>query len=189
MSLLAFNHFLIKKLTFEFFFLLFWWASESHLVMSDSLQTNEPYSPWNSLGQNTEVALSLLQGIFPTQRSNPGLLHCKRILLPAEPQGKPLYFGSAGKWSHDWKKKKKIVMCTHSDLPFFLTLKFFILNIFKKSTSKKPWFSCFENWNFQKWGRRFECWNSSLLLTSASKNKNIGWGVQGSSLKDAYLFM
>ena len=33
-------------------------------------------SPWNSPGQNTGVgSLSLLQGIFPTQGSNPGLLH------------------------------------------------------------------------------------------------------------------
>ena len=32
--------------------------------------------PWNSLGQNTGVgSLSLLQGIFPTQRSNPGFRH------------------------------------------------------------------------------------------------------------------
>ena len=47
-------------------------------------------SPWNSPGQNTRVgSLSLLQGIFPTQGSNPGLLHCRRILLPAEPPGKP----------------------------------------------------------------------------------------------------
>ena len=39
------------------------------------------YSPWNSPGQNTGVgSLSLLQGIFSTQRSNPGLLHCRRIL-------------------------------------------------------------------------------------------------------------
>ena len=37
--------------------------------------------PWNSPGQNTEVgSLSLLQGIFPTQGSDPGLLHCRRIL-------------------------------------------------------------------------------------------------------------
>ena len=37
------------------------------------------YSPWNSPGQNTGVgSLSLLQGIFPTQGSNPGLLHCKQ---------------------------------------------------------------------------------------------------------------
>ena len=32
-------------------------------------------------GQNTGVGnLSFLQGIFPTQRSNPGLLHCRQIL-------------------------------------------------------------------------------------------------------------
>ena len=39
------------------------------------------YSSWNSLGQNTRVgSLSLLQGIFPTQGSNPGLSHCRWIL-------------------------------------------------------------------------------------------------------------
>ena len=39
------------------------------------------YSPWNSSGQNTEVvSLFLLQGIFPTQESNPGLSHCRQIL-------------------------------------------------------------------------------------------------------------
>ena len=37
--------------------------------------------PWNSLGQNTGVgSLSVLQGIFLTQESNQGLLHCRRIL-------------------------------------------------------------------------------------------------------------
>ena len=37
--------------------------------------------PWNSPGQNTGVgSLSLLQRIFPTQGSNPGLLHCRQIL-------------------------------------------------------------------------------------------------------------
>ena len=34
-------------------------------------------------------SLSLLQGIFPTQGSKPDLQHCRQILLPAEPQGKP----------------------------------------------------------------------------------------------------
>ena len=39
------------------------------------------YSPWNSPGQNTGVgSQSRLQGIFPTQGSNPGLLHCRQIL-------------------------------------------------------------------------------------------------------------
>ena len=55
--------------------------SESHSVVSDSLRPHGLFSPWNSLGQNTGVSsLSLLQGIFPTQGSNPGLLHCKQIL-------------------------------------------------------------------------------------------------------------
>ena len=53
-------------------------ASESCSVLSDSLQPHGLYSPWNSPGQNTGVGnFSLLQGIFPTQGSNPGLLHCR----------------------------------------------------------------------------------------------------------------
>ena len=33
--------------------------------------------------------LSLLQGIFPTQGSNPGLLHCRRILYQLSHKGSP----------------------------------------------------------------------------------------------------
>ena len=47
-------------------------------------------SPWNSPGQNTGVgSCSLLQGIFPTQGWNPGLLHCRRILYQLSHQGSP----------------------------------------------------------------------------------------------------
>ena len=43
-----------------------------------------------SPGKNTGVGChDFLQGIFPTQGSNPGLLYCRRILLPSEPPGKP----------------------------------------------------------------------------------------------------
>ena len=50
--------------------------SKSCSVISDSLQLHRFYSPWNSPGQNTGVgSLSLLQGIFPIQESNQGLLH------------------------------------------------------------------------------------------------------------------
>ena len=59
--------------------LLLW--SASHSVVSDSLWSYGLYSPWNSLGLNTGVSgLSLLQGIFPTQGSNPGHLHGRQIL-------------------------------------------------------------------------------------------------------------
>ena len=57
--------------------------NESRSVVSDSLSLHphELCSPWNSPGQNTGVSsLSLLQGIFPTQELNQGLLHCRRIL-------------------------------------------------------------------------------------------------------------
>ena len=47
------------------------------------------YSPWNSPGQNSGVgSCSLLQGIFPTQGSNPGLVHC-RILYQLSHKGSP----------------------------------------------------------------------------------------------------
>ena len=50
-------------------------------VVSDSLQPHGLCNLWNSLGQNTGVdSLSLLQGIFPTLGSNPGLSHCRRTL-------------------------------------------------------------------------------------------------------------
>ena len=50
--------------------------SESRSVVSNSLRSHGPCSPWNSLGQNTEVgSLSLLQGIFPTPGLNPGIPH------------------------------------------------------------------------------------------------------------------
>ena len=64
--------------------------SESHSVMSDSLQPHGLDSPWNSPGQNTGVgSLSLLQGIFPTQELNPGLPHCGQILYKLGHKGSP----------------------------------------------------------------------------------------------------
>ena len=53
--------------------------------MSDSLWPHGLYPArllcsWNSPGKNTGVGRCFLQGVFPTQGSNPRLLHCKRIL-------------------------------------------------------------------------------------------------------------
>ena len=62
--------------------------SESCSVVSDSWQPHWLYTPWNSTGQNTGVgSLSLLQGIFPTQGSNPGLPHCSQILYQLSHKG------------------------------------------------------------------------------------------------------
>ena len=48
--------------------------SESCSVVSDSLRPHGLYNPRDSPGKNTVVGChALLQGIFPTQGSNPGL--------------------------------------------------------------------------------------------------------------------
>ena len=60
-------------------------------VISNSLRPHGLYRPWKSPGQNTAVgSLSLLQGIFPTQGSNPGPLHCMWILYQLSHQGSPV---------------------------------------------------------------------------------------------------
>ena len=64
--------------------------SESCLVVSDSVWPHGLYSPWHFPGQNTGVgSLSCLQGIFPTQGSNPGLPHCWWILYQLSHKGSP----------------------------------------------------------------------------------------------------
>ena len=47
--------------------------------------------PWDSSGKNTGVGShSFLQGIFLTQGSNLGLLHCRQILYCLNHQGRPI---------------------------------------------------------------------------------------------------
>ena len=44
--------------------------------------------PWDFLGKSTRVGCNfLLQGLFRTQRSNPGLLHCRQMLYRLSHQG------------------------------------------------------------------------------------------------------
>ena len=82
---------LIKHLRFTYFlnilfiYLAVKWT-EIRSVVSDSLRPHGLNSP----DQNTGVgSLSLLQGIFPTQGSNPGLLHCRWILYQQSHKGSP----------------------------------------------------------------------------------------------------
>ena len=87
-------------------------AGLSPSVVSDSLQPHglQParlLCAWESPGKNTGVGChALLQGIFPTPGSNPGLPHCRRILYRLSHQGSPFIF------SHR--------------LNYFSTLKFFL---------------------------------------------------------------
>ena len=79
--------------------------------------------------QNAGVgSLSLLQGIFPTQGSNPGLPHCRKILYQLSHQGSPtqtwvkppdcsweIYcsFAEIGKFSRDenLRNREKYICC------------------------------------------------------------------------------
>ena len=70
-------------------------AVDFRSVFSDSLrphglQLPRLLCPWNFPGKSTGVGCHfLLQGIFPTQGSNLGLLHCRQTLYPPSYQGSP----------------------------------------------------------------------------------------------------
>ena len=54
---------------------------ESPYFATPWLQPTRLLCPWDFPGKGTGVGRHfLLQGIFPTQGSNPGLLHCRQIL-------------------------------------------------------------------------------------------------------------
>ena len=79
--------FLLRKVFLYLYqYLYLCYAVLSCSIMSDSLRPHEPYPPGSSVdgdspGKNTGVGChALLQGIFPTQGLNLGLLHYKRIL-------------------------------------------------------------------------------------------------------------
>ena len=62
--------------------------------MSNSFQSHGLYPtrlhPWDFPGKNTGVGCHfLLQGIFPTQGSNPGLPHCRQTFYCLSNQGSP----------------------------------------------------------------------------------------------------
>ena len=83
------------------------------------LQLTRLLRPWDSPGKNTGVGShSLLQGIFPTQRSNLGLLNCKHILYHLSHQESPIYIHiymnrQTEEWKgysthQDWQNNKKM---------------------------------------------------------------------------------
>ena len=83
--------------------------------MSESLLPHGLYSSWNSPGQNTGVSsLSLLQGVFPTQGSNPPCLpHCRRILYQLSHKGSP------------WNHVNLVFLETVNILKMMLSISFF----------------------------------------------------------------
>ena len=86
------------------------WGGVKVVQSCPTLRLYGLYSTWDFPGQNTGVgSLSLLQGIFPTQRSNPGLLHCRRTLYHLNHQRSPRIlewlahpFSSRSSWCRNW---------------------------------------------------------------------------------------
>ena len=70
-------------------------VAQSCLTLCDPVDCSPPGTSahGDSLGKNTGVgSLSLLQGIFPTQVSDPGLPPFRRILYQLSYQGSPLHY-------------------------------------------------------------------------------------------------
>ena len=67
-------------------------VTQSCPTLCDLMEPARLLCPWNSPGKSTGVGCHfLLQGIFPTQGSNPGLLHCGQILSHLSHQGSTLF--------------------------------------------------------------------------------------------------
>ena len=107
-------HFPMYKLCGFFFFLIHLFLSFLHLDMETFLDclllsvtvivSEFTRSPWDFPGKNTGVACHfLLQGIFPTQESNPHLLHWQADSLLLSHQGSHML-----KSTNIWLKAKLI---------------------------------------------------------------------------------
>ena len=84
-------------------------VAQSCLTLCDPMDCISPGSSGqgDSPGKNTGVSChALFKGIFPTQGSNPGLLHCRQILYQLSYQRSPLF---VIRRSQDWGKRKKLV--------------------------------------------------------------------------------
>ena len=85
-------HKVVKGFTDGFMLCL---VTQSCMTLCDPVNCSPPVSSLhgNSPGKNTGVGChALLEEIFPTQGSNPGLLHCSWILYHLNHQGSPLFF-------------------------------------------------------------------------------------------------
>ena len=90
------------------------WKSLSHVQLFATPRN----SPWNSVGQNTRVgSLSLLQGVFPIQGSNPVLPHCRQIFYQLSHQG-----STVADFFFFFFSFSLLILSCHSDIWFHLNL-------------------------------------------------------------------
>ena len=164
------------------------------------------YSRWYSPGQNTGVcSLSLLQGIFPTQESNPGLPYCRRILYQLSHKGSPRIlewvaypFSSGSSWPRNrtgvsciagrfftnWAIREALTLPTKVHI--FKAMVFPVVWIWKLDHNE-GWVP--KNWRFELW-----CWRRLLRVPwiarrsnqSILKDINPEYSLEGLTLKLQY---
>ena len=103
-----------------------------HLVAQSCLTLRDPHGlqstsllcPWDSPGKNTGVGChALLQGIFPTQGSNPGLQHCREILYHLSHQESPHFTVTGQWWLHTSSRALKLLKKIQDSNSFYDTRK------------------------------------------------------------------
>ena len=116
------------------------------------LQPARLLCPWDSPGKNTGVGCHfLLQGIFPTQGSNLGLLLCRQILYLLSHQGNPFITSYSINISACWgyQKLHKYVTCYGLlHLLFGVFISSAEVN-FYSNTIYSIYFAMFQIWDFQ----------------------------------------
>ena len=90
-------------------------VAQSCPTLGDPMDCSPPGSsigPWDFPGKSTGVGCHFLfQGIFLTQGSNPGLPHCRQMLLLSEPPGKSYY----RKHTCEYTRSHISDSCSHSE--------------------------------------------------------------------------
>ena len=120
----------------------------NHSVVSNSLRPHglhcpaRLYCPWNSPGNTGLGFHALLQGIFPTQGLNPGLLHCRWILYCLSHQGSPNRLGLS--WIqisyHFPNHRSSFLFCASTQIFFCIEKYFsFLLGNFQLTFKEKTY--------------------------------------------------
>ena len=102
---------------------------------------------------------SLLQGIFPTHVSNPGLPHCRRILYQLSHKGSPrilarvsYFFSSGSSWPRNWTRVSSIAggfftTDTTWEAPEELGMLLSFVSLYKGHVSENfPWKMWLDQW-------------------------------------------
>ena len=98
--------------------------SSPTLLPSNGLQPTRLLWPWEFLGKNTGVGCHfLLQGIFPTQGSNPGHINLLAGRFFTVPPGKPiLNTSNVVKYKHIKSYSQRVYYAHYALLPFYFFL-------------------------------------------------------------------